>query len=262
MMRAKASATILLAVAAACFLAAQPAAAGGVYEGSNVVELTTESFEHRTQASTGQTAGIWFVKFHAPWCGHCAKLGPTWAELADDLQGEVAIAAVDCDAHKEIQKRFGFLVEGFPTLILFRDRGAYKYNGPRTKEALVDFIRGGYAKVPKSGVPGPPNALIVAMDNIVEVVHDQVMKISRVLRANLPNSILSKLQQAEKFLITKVGLKVDTTIMLAMYGLVAAMLLMLLAACVGGLSKASDGGTQYLQVPKKKEEARRTKKDK
>ena len=32
---------------------------------SKIVELTTATFEHQTQASTGQTTGKWFVKFVA-----------------------------------------------------------------------------------------------------------------------------------------------------------------------------------------------------
>ena len=34
---------------------------------SAVVELTSSTFEHLTQATTGHTTGDWLVKFYAPW---------------------------------------------------------------------------------------------------------------------------------------------------------------------------------------------------
>jgi len=34
---------------------------------SEVVDLTSKSFEHLTQAATGHTTGDWLVKFYAPW---------------------------------------------------------------------------------------------------------------------------------------------------------------------------------------------------
>ena len=39
-----------------------------------------------------------FVKFYAPWCGHCQKLAPDWEEMEDELGGSpgLVIGNVDC----------------------------------------------------------------------------------------------------------------------------------------------------------------------
>ena len=43
-----------------------------------VVELDGNSFSQAIQS-----AGLTFVKFYAPWCGHCKRLAPVWDQLAD-----------------------------------------------------------------------------------------------------------------------------------------------------------------------------------
>ena len=59
----------------------------------------------------------WFVKFYAPWCGHCKKLAPTWLDLHNDVGSEANVAKVDCttDKGKPLCKEYG--VKGYPTLI-------------------------------------------------------------------------------------------------------------------------------------------------
>ena len=72
-----------------------------------------------------------FVGFFAPWCGHCKKLKPHWAELAahfaaqgDELAEEtsglepLAVASVDVVANPELYWRYD--IKSYPTLRLFR----------------------------------------------------------------------------------------------------------------------------------------------
>ena len=49
---------------------------------SPVAVLGKENFEAKTKT------GVAFVKFFAPWCGHCKRLAPTWEKLAEEYSGQ------------------------------------------------------------------------------------------------------------------------------------------------------------------------------
>lgn len=133
---------------------------------SEVVVLTNSNFEHDTQVTSGATTGDWFVKFYAPWCGHCKALAPAWDEVALELKAKadegvsVNVAKVDVTAHSALGKRFE--VKGFPTLIFFSKGMMYKYPAgkewPRDKEHLLRFALGEYKDAAEGELtPPPPN---------------------------------------------------------------------------------------------------------
>ena len=82
-----------------------------------------------------------FVKFYAPWCGHCKQMAPAYAELAEHFHRDgsnVKIAKIDATVHKQFPEQFG--IEGFPTIKLFINGKPIDYNGERTKDAMTAFI--------------------------------------------------------------------------------------------------------------------------
>ncbi|KAL7521552.1 hypothetical protein ACHAWX_006230 [Stephanocyclus meneghinianus] len=126
-----------------------------------VINLTDETFEHQTQASTGQTTGKWFVKFYAPWCGHCKSLAPIWEQLDQRLQQDepphgILLAKVDATKNPQLSNRFQ--IQSYPTLKYFADRRMYPYKGLRTVDALYDFVTEGYKTATTTEtIPVPPS---------------------------------------------------------------------------------------------------------
>lgn len=99
--------------------------------------LTSDSFQH------GIEKGVSFVKFFAPWCGHCKRLAPTWEELGKKFfsNNNVKIVKVDCtlDVSKQLCNEQG--VDGFPTLYLYKDgHKISEYNGSRNLDDLYKFV--------------------------------------------------------------------------------------------------------------------------
>lgn len=129
------------------------AALAATASSAEIVTLTDETFEHTTQASTGQTTGKWFVMLGAVWCGYsCNKLNPILEELAE-IDG-VVVGKVDTTSNPEVGERFA--VTAHPTLVYLADRKLYKYHGEKTLEAMKEFVMGGYKLQEGEQVPAPP----------------------------------------------------------------------------------------------------------
>jgi len=121
--------------------------------------------------SSTKSKGDTFVKFYAPWCGHCQKLAPVWDELAKSLEsdGQVKIAKVDCTQHQSVCQEQE--VRGYPTLAYFRNgRKVETYKGARTLVELKDFVNtqkgeAGKDETEDGKVPEPkPASPVVKLD--------------------------------------------------------------------------------------------------
>jgi len=102
----------------------------------DIAVYTADSF------ADGIAKGFTFVKFYAPWCGHCKKMAPAWAQLATELKkshpGQITIGDVDCTIHREVCSKYD--VKGFPTLKSFMDGELQSaYSGGRDLAALKAF---------------------------------------------------------------------------------------------------------------------------
>jgi len=83
-----------------------------------------------------------FVKYYAPWCGHCKKLAPIWEELANefkDVQG-LTIGKFDATAN-EVE---GLEIRGYPTLKFYpkgNKSAPVDYDGGRELEDFKKWLR-------------------------------------------------------------------------------------------------------------------------
>lgn len=116
---------------------AQDAKTATVTGSTPVVQLVGSNFEN------GIASGVTFVKFYAPWCGHCKRLSPTWDELATKFVGKtgVKIAKVDCTEGSNRQLCADQKVNGFPTMFLYSNgEKVEEYDGNRSLDDMFSFV--------------------------------------------------------------------------------------------------------------------------
>jgi len=75
--------------------------------------ITDKDFAAKT------SEGVTLVDFWAPWCGPCRMQSPIVDELAEEMDGEVAVYKMNVD--EEPQTAQGFGIMSIPTLLVKKD---------------------------------------------------------------------------------------------------------------------------------------------
>jgi len=103
---------------------------------ARAVEVTKKDWDEKT---AGKTV---FVKFFAPWCGHCKKMKPAWDKLMQEYEDHDSILVADVDCIGDGKSKCEEVgIEGFPTIKYGSPTNLEEYKGGRDFETLEKFAK-------------------------------------------------------------------------------------------------------------------------
>ncbi len=99
------------------------------------IEITKENFEEVVLKNQLPV----LVDFWATWCGPCKMIGPIVEEIAEELEGKVAVGKINVDKQPELANRYG--VMSIPTLLVFKNgQITNKKIGYMPKEKILEML--------------------------------------------------------------------------------------------------------------------------
>jgi len=140
------SAVLVLPVSSSAVATAAAATDKKSEQDLEVITLTSRNFGRTLSSASRDT--IWLVEFYSPHCGHCVEFAPTYSDLARIYHGDdtkkIKLAKVNGDVERALTSRFG--IYAYPSFFLIDGFTVYKYEQPRMRKMLMEFVEGGYKK--------------------------------------------------------------------------------------------------------------------
>ncbi|KAF7692836.1 protein disulfide-isomerase TMX3a isoform X1 [Silurus meridionalis] len=82
----------------------------------------------------------WLVEFYAPWCEYCKTFELIWYDVAAELKSQgshINVGKMDTTVYADAVT--DFKIHGYPSIIFIKGEKYFHFNGPRTKDAIVEF---------------------------------------------------------------------------------------------------------------------------
>lgn len=102
------------------------------------------SKKHTETFSVEEPATATITMYHVDWCGYCKKAMPEFKKL-QDYHGQIIndsilhVKLVDCDEETELAEKEN--ITSFPTIKLEHKSKTHEYDGERTFQGLMDFLK-------------------------------------------------------------------------------------------------------------------------
>jgi len=82
------------------------------------------------------------IMFYAPWCGHCKRFKPAFAEVATDMKKKWILAGYDAEGASDASSvRAAFNVTGFPRTLYFADgEFQFEYSAGHSVQQLTEWL--------------------------------------------------------------------------------------------------------------------------
>jgi hypothetical protein len=82
-----------------------------------------------------------FILVHMKECGHCKELMPVWKDATRSNTTSITMKAVEMNEPEGKKLCEENDIKSFPTMILIKDNKTTMYDGNRTKEGLLGFLK-------------------------------------------------------------------------------------------------------------------------
>ena len=79
------------------------------------------------------------VDFYASWCPHCKLLKPIYKQLAEIFHSDgVIFLSIDGEKYDKVMSRYK--IDGYPTILFFKNGHKHEYKNANTLEKLVHSV--------------------------------------------------------------------------------------------------------------------------